>query len=126
MIIIEIEHFDEGKEQLVRVPLANSDKQAILFEADFDDLISLGVYPPWKLYQGHIVSRNNGRVIAIGRLIRHAEAGQRVDTKDGDPCNLRRSNLVISPGPSKYAARGDLVRPYKSKIELQHTYEAVA
>jgi len=41
--VIEVEHFEEGKQSLVGVPLAGSKLRAILLKSDFDDLISLAV-----------------------------------------------------------------------------------
>jgi hypothetical protein len=120
--IIAIEHFTEGEDELVKVPLVRSEKTAILLEADFDDLMSLGISPRWKLYHGQVICRNNGRNITIARLIRHAAAGGRVDNRDGDPTNLRRSNLVLRPGPSKYSARHDLKMHYKNTVQLEHIY----
>jgi hypothetical protein len=120
-VIIEVIHFKEGADRLVSVPLGASDKKAILLETDFDDLMALGVSPRWKLYHGQVMARNGGRDFAIGRLIRHATKGERVDTKDGDPTNLRRSNLVLTPGQSHYSAR-DMVlgKSHKNKIQIEH------
>jgi hypothetical protein len=50
--VIEVVHFEEGKQSLVGVPLAGSKLRAILLKSDFHDLMSLGVSTAgWKLPQ---------------------------------------------------------------------------
>ena len=99
---IEIEHFREGKRKLVAVPIKTVKSKAILYTDDYDDLRSIGVLPHWHFYHNQIIVRNDGKEIAIARLIRDAAASQIVLYKDDNPFNLRRENLIVGPGSSKY------------------------
>jgi len=103
---IEIEHFEEGKQKLVGVPLVGSKLRAILLESGFNDLLSLGIsMAGWKLYHRQVVVRNNRWYVSIGRLIRDADKNQKVIAKDDNPLNLRRDNLILGPGRAKFRAR---------------------
>ena len=103
---IEIEHFEEGKQSLVGVPLVASKLRAILLKSDFTDLMSLGISTAgWKLYHKQVVVRNNRWYVSIGRMIRDADKNQKVVPKDGNPLNLRRDNLILAPGRAKFRAR---------------------
>jgi hypothetical protein len=103
--VIEVVHFEEGKQSLVRVPLAGSKLRAILLKSDFHDLMSLGVSTAgWKLYHKQVVVRNNRWYVSVGRMIRNADKNQKVIPKDGNPLNLRRDNLLLA-GRAKFRAR---------------------
>lgn len=119
-MIIEIEHFEENGNRVVKVPLGRSDKKAILYEGDYNDLIALGISPKWTLLHNQVVGRNNNRYVVIARLLRHAVAGQRVVCIDDDATNLRKGNLMISSGPSKFDSRNGIIRPYKDKTIVEH------
>ncbi len=121
--LIEIDHFtDNNGDQLVRVPLIKSDLKATLLEEDFNDLMALGISAKWKLCHGQVITRNSHREVSIARLIRHAKASQRVIRRDGDPLNLKRSNLIIAPGPSKYEARNNIARALMDTTLVEHNY----
>jgi hypothetical protein len=119
-MIVKIEHSRDGEIKIIKVPIAESKLKATLYEDDFDDLMRLGISPKWKLYHDQIVVRNNGRYVGVGRLIRHAGPNQRVVCKDDDATNLRRDNLVLAPGPSRYDARSCIARPFKNKTIIEH------
>ena len=119
-MIIDVVHFKEANKKLVRVPLANSKWQAVLYETDFKDLVDLGISPKWRLYHKQVVVRNNGKNIAIARLIRRAGVKQVVISIDSDPCNLRKENLVLSSGNARYDARNIIVRPFKPQHILEN------
>jgi hypothetical protein len=116
--IIEIENFREGGRKLVAVPVKTVKSKFVLYADDFNDLMSLGVSPHWHFYHNQAIVRNSGKEISIARLIRDARANQIVLAKDGNPFNLRRENLVIAPGSSKFRARDIIIRPYK-KANIQ-------
>ena len=104
--VIEVVHFEEGKQSLVGVPLAGSKLRAILLKSDFHHLMSLGVSTSeWKLYHKQVVARNNRWYVSVGRMIRDADKNQKVIPKDGNPLNLRRDNLILAPGRAKFLAR---------------------
>jgi hypothetical protein len=120
---VEITHFKEGRRKLVSVPDGRLKSKFVLYETDFDDLMALGVSPLWHYYHDSIaIVRSGGKEVAVGRLIRDAREGQIVITQDGNPFNLRRDNLLIASGQSKYRARDIIVKPYKTTIQLKHTY----
>src|ERR1700722_6731490 len=111
---IEITHFKEGLRDLVSVPDGRLKSKFILYETDFDDLMALGVSPLWHYYHDSIaVVRSGGKELPVGRLIRDARDGQMVIAQDGNPFNLRRDNLLLAPGQSKFRARDMVVRPFK-------------
>jgi len=118
---IEIEHFLEGNCKLVSVPLSNSDRKTVLLKADFDDLMSLGISPKWRLYKSQVVVRNNGRDFPIARLIRDALPHQKVMFRDRDTTNLRPENLVIGPGPALYRDRSCVIKSFRTdKTDIRH------
>jgi hypothetical protein len=115
-------HKTENKIKLVHVPVLYTPHRAVLEEHDFDKLIRIGVSPPYRFHQGQVVHRCNGRNIALSRLIYDCDKGYKIILLDQDQFNLRRSNLVRSPGSSKHRARDLLVREFKRfKPELKHT-----
>ncbi len=104
--VIEVVHFEEGKQSLVGVPLEGSKLRAILLKSDFHDLMSLGVSTAgWRLYHKQVVVRNNRWYVSVGRMIRDADKNQKAMPRDGDPLNLRRDNLMLAPGRAKFRAR---------------------
>ena len=120
--IIEIENFREGKHKLVAVPVRTVKSKFVLYVDDFNDLMALGVSPHWHFYHDQAIVRNNGKEISIARLIRDARANQIVLATDGNPFNLRRENLVIAPGSSKFRARDIITKPYKTNIHIKHAH----
>jgi hypothetical protein len=120
--IIEIENFREGKRKLVAVPVKTVKSKFVLYADDFNDLMALGVSPHWHFYHNQAIVRNGGKEISIARLIRDARANQIVLAKDDNPFNLRRENLVIGPGSSKFRARDIIIKPYKqTNIQIKYT-----
>ena len=114
---------DENGKNVAEVPLSNSDKQASLYEADFRELMDLGVSPKWHLYNNGIcfhTPKNSNHSVA--RVVTDAFK-ERVAYLDGDKTNLRRDNLVLDRHRScaKMRAR-DLVVPtprlHKLEVEL--------
>lgn len=122
MTTIEIYHFKKGKRKLISLPVQNATDRAVLYESDFDDLMQLGISPKWKLNHNQVLVRSGGKDIVIARLIRGASPKQKVVSLDDSPFNLRRENLVISPGSSKIKARDYIVRAYKQRLDIKHTY----
>jgi hypothetical protein len=118
--IIEIENFREGKRKLVAVPVKTVKSKFVLCADDFKDLMALGVSPHWHFYHNQAIVRNNGKEISIARLIRDARANQIVLAKDGNPFNLRRENLVIGPGSSKFRARDIIIKSYKTNTTIKY------
>lgn len=119
--IIEIENFREGKRKLVAVPVKTVKSKFVLYTDDFNDLMALGVSPHWHFYHNQAIVRSGGKEISIARLIRDARANQIVLARDGNPFNLRRENLVIAPGSSKFRARDIIIKPYKTNITIKYT-----
>jgi hypothetical protein len=112
---------DTDGSAIVKVSLINQDnKEAILNEEDFNLLLSLGVSPCWLLTSNLVLSRGK---ISVARIIHDAKAGEKIKYIDGDPCNLRRSNLFITVGSAKYDARANLKNKPKvvpEKINITH------
>lgn len=122
MNIYEIQHGYEDGRRVVYVQLSNSKKKARLYERDFNELISIGAGLPWKLLQGIVVVRNNGRNVSVARLIADADKGQNIIFKDDNPANLVIGNLLKTPGNAKFRARDQIVKSYKHNApELKYT-----
>ena len=120
--IIEIQHFREGKRKLVAVPVTTVKSKFILYEDDWKDLIALGVSPLWHYYHKMAIVRSAGKEIPVARLIRDARPHQLVTSLDGNPFNLRKDNLILAPGYSRFRARDMIVRPFKQTHTIKDIY----
>ncbi len=118
---LQLHHFIRDRLQLVSLPLYNEDDVVILEERDFNELMDLGLSLTWTLRHGVVWVRCNGRAISVARLILDLGSGQVVKYLDKNPTNLRRSNLVVSNGPSKHRAR-DNMEPSPLRYQIFHTY----
>ena len=96
------------KDDLVFIPLANSEKAATLDSNDFQSLMAKKVSPRWTLSQAGKVMTGTNKTVA--RLVCEAGKGQQVKYADGDPTNLRRSNLLLTDYSKRF-------------IELEHIFE---
>ena len=118
---IEIVHSkDKDGRRVVSVPVAKTDKRAVLYEEDWNLLQQLGVSPNWIYRLENVYS---GSSVSIGAVLADAQPMQQVNYLDKDKFNLRRDNLILSVGNRKVRAR-DLI-PSNSKLqkfELQHSY----
>jgi hypothetical protein len=103
MVTVTHELDPDGNTQLITVPLTNVDQSAVIFKEDFDFLLSLGVDPRWRLSANLVLVR--GKHEPVSRLIVDARKGEKVRYKDGDPTNLRRSNLFKVSGAGKSDAQ---------------------
>lgn len=125
---VEITHYpDEDLTPIVSVPLTNSKRSVLLYQDDFNTLMDLGVDPRWKLVNGVIYEK--GGTIAISRLVADTCINEKVSLRDGDPCNLKRDNLVkYKGGRATESARDKLARSPKrnsqrpANLSLAHTY----
>ena len=121
MSMYEIVHSVEGDRLIVTVPLTNSTRRVRLYEEDYRELERLGVGLPWRWNQEQVWVRNNNRNISIARLIMDADKGEKISFLDGDTANLIRSNLLRSPGSSKYRARSGLAPKFKARLrKIRH------
>src|SRR5689334_5240517 len=106
-MIIEVHHYiDEDGDPIVSVPLPNTSKRVHLFQEDFISLIEMGLSPRWRVINGHVAE--SGSRLNVTRLVADVSKGEIVQLKDGDPFNLKRSNLIISSGQGRYDARDRL------------------
>ena len=119
---------DENRKKVVHLPLDDKAKRyAILFEADYQNLIDLGLSPRWRVKKDRGVirvmvwNRATGYEVAVARLIVGAGPKQSVTYANGNPLDLRASNLVVGLGkalrndrneiqPSKHLTRKSVVR----------------
>lgn len=85
-----------GPDGSVHVPLARSgEAKAMIDFEDYQYLISLGVSPNWQLCGGSVAAKIKGQSLLIGRILMDTNAGERVRFIDGNPRNLRRSNMAV-------------------------------
>lgn len=93
---------------LVRVPVGTQDATCTIERADYDFLIKNGLSPHWGVSNGKYVSAiKNGKREYVARLMCMTSGGQSIRYKDGNPFNLRRSNLQVMekrPAPMTFAA----------------------
>jgi hypothetical protein len=105
----------EGDQQrgfTVHVPLGrDGENEAVLDLDDYNDLVALKVYPNWQLRGGQVGARGPfGLEILVARVLTDAGAGQRVVFLDGNPLNLRRSNIGLQVwGTAIHHDRADLI-----------------
>src|SRR5215813_13729275 len=92
--MISVEHFQDNGRACVSVTLKNYDKPALLYQDDWNRLIEAGIDPRWKLKNSQIVTQGR-KPVSITRLVAEAAKGAWVTLIDGNPCNLKRSNIVI-------------------------------
>jgi len=122
MKVLQITHKrDEDGTPIVLVPLENIDKSAILFQEDYDLLISFGVDPFWTLNANLVLARGK---LPIARLIVDAGKLQKVHYKDSDPLNLKRDNLVIVIGGSARSSTREKLfnKPFRVRrtVKVEH------
>ncbi len=114
---ITIKHQDG----LCWVPLANSDKSAVLDELDLEELIIIGVPLDWKFTNGYVWVSFGSTKVSIARLILDASKNHKVLFLDRDPLNMRKENLIRAPGYSKFKARDCIIRLYRQdRFEVEH------
>jgi len=84
----------------VSVPLARTGaNEAVLDLQDYNELISLGLYPNWSLLGRNVSARGPlGLRLLVARILTDARPGEVVWYRDGNPLNLRRQNLGIKEG----------------------------
>ena|SRR5579859_8206044 len=105
-----IRHQVENGLRIVKVPLNDSNEPpyAVLEEPDFNTLTELGCSQLWSIGPSgkvQVWANKARRVVLVQRLIMDAGPGQSVSLIDGNPFNLRRSNLSL--GQSNVAKRRD-------------------
>ena len=122
---LTITHFKDGDlTPMVSVPLTNVNESAILYQDDFDLLMSLGLDARWRLNANLVIARGNGQ-IPVARVIADSKKGEKVQYEDGNPLNLRRENLLTVTGGGKSSARDKLnKRPdiLQKKITIDHIH----
>jgi hypothetical protein len=126
--VVLVTHFmsEDGETPLVSVPLSNIEKDVILFEGDFNELISRGLDPRWKLTSGLVYTRGEKK-ISIARLIVDAKKGDKVKHQDGNPLNLKRDNLVSAGGGGRETTNDRVKLPTKRlNFRLEHKYNKPA
>jgi hypothetical protein len=120
---ITIRHFkDTSSKNIVLIPLQKYN--CVMEEDDFKELQHLGINFPWSYKQFACWGRNRGRYINLARVLCDCQKGQCVRYVDRNPLNLRRSNLVVTEGMSKFRARDKLRRCLPARDYQQiHIYE---
>jgi len=104
---------------IVSVPLGRSGKhEAKIGLDDYQELLSLRIYPNWQMRGGSVGARGpNGVRVSIPRVLMDARPGEGVVYKDGDPTNLTRPNLKVVEKFSVQYDRGLLTLPHSSTSE---------
>lgn len=118
---------DDNGNNVVKVPLSNTNNYATISELDFNDLMDLGLSPEWKqgadgIVQARVPGRTN---LSVARLITDAST-QRVSYLNGDKTDLRRGNLVLDGNGLRARVRArDLVipTPRLKRVEVEHVYK---
>ena len=100
-----VRHLTDNGHRLVNVPLDDRAKRyAILFEQDYQNLMDLGLTPRWRVKRDRgairvmVWNRNTGYEVAVARLVVGAGSKQSVTYANGNPLDLRASNLVVGLG----------------------------
>jgi hypothetical protein len=124
---IPITHFlDEDGTPCVSVPLTNDQNSVVLYQEDFNLLISLGLDPRWRVGQGQIFETGRSK-ISIPRLIVDAQGGDKIEYLDRNFLNLKRSNLTYAKGGGKHKTREKITKMNRPKtkgtIEMEHIHQ---
>jgi hypothetical protein len=125
---IEITHSrnSNDKNNLVQVPLDDSDKPAILYESDFALLMDMGVSLRWNYNagtMGHVKCYSGGRALSIARILVDAGKGEKVQFLNGDRTDLRRDNLVVAKGAGNLRDRDYVLKSHRflpNRPEVKH------
>jgi hypothetical protein len=128
-----IHKLDEEGNRLILVPLDDdkAPKYAMVYEIDYEDMMDLGLSPMWRIRK----DRKQIRVVvglpairqdvAVARIIIGAGEGQAVGYANGNPLDLRSSNLVIDIGKG-LRKELDLVyqnpNQFASRTLMKHVY----
>jgi len=130
MRTVEIIHFRDTGRKLVKVPIYKKGIEAILYEDDFDLLMSLGVSPFWTIIPGlmpivlvHLPTLKARAGVA--RVIMDAGKDQKVCYINNIPLDLRRDNLVIIPGRGLYRTRDFLTPGVTHLHRMTHLHEPI-
>lgn len=122
---INIYHAIENHRAIVRVPLGNSDHYATLYGEDFTALMDLGVSVCWSIHMGQVKAVADNKPYPIARVLMDAAEGQVVRYLNGDRLDLRRDNLVLARGKSKYRARDLIFKSHRflpNRPEVKHVF----
>lgn len=122
--MITIEHsLDEDGVPIVSIPVSNSNKNATLFEEDYNLLVSIGVDPRWRLSANCVLAKGKS---PIARLIADAKSGETIRYKDRDSLNLKRDNLVTVIGAAgRSNAREKLAEKpvtFRETVKVNHIH----
>lgn len=72
------------------------DVKVTIEKADYGFLIKAGVSPNWSLSNGkYVTAIKDGRRDYVARMICMCAKGQFLSYADGNPLNLKRSNLTV-------------------------------
>ncbi len=96
---------DDDGVPIISIPIANSNKPAILYQEDFDLLLSLNIDPRWTFNANLVLERGQ---LPIARILFDAKAGEKVRYKDGNSLNLKRDNLLKAKGGARSNTREKL------------------
>lgn len=93
---------DAQRRVMAAVPLTNSDREAILSAEDLAHVKSLGVSTRWFTNDAEgcrfVRCKHRGQTVCVHKLILQPTKRQHVHRLDGDACNMRRENMVVSEG----------------------------
>lgn len=86
---------------LLQVPLANSDRFALIAPDDYHHVIAAGFSPNWHLHLGYVTAYSGAsRYAKVSRIILgiagKGHRATRVTHANGDLTDLRRRNLVTN------------------------------
>lgn len=92
---------DLDGEKCARVPLGNKGKHGtcVLNKDDYERLLFRRYPPNWRLSNGNVILSQAGNDnVPVARLVADAGDGERVQFKNGDKRDLRRTNLILVQG----------------------------
>src|SRR5258707_13754112 len=93
---------DDDGVPIISIPIANSNKPAILYQEDFDLLLSLNIDPRWTFNANLVLERGQ---LPIARILFDAKAAEKERYKEGNSLNQKRDNLLKAKGGARSKPR---------------------
>jgi hypothetical protein len=123
MRTVKVRHYSLDGLKLVDITLRDGEV-CTLEQADFEELLKSGTPAAWKMFLNNVAVSLNKKNVQIARLLLDPDTGRSIRYLDGNPLNLRKDNLIVTNGRSRFRDRKLLPHKYTGKrVKLSHVYD---